>query len=452
MIQVKKSKIKRIKTRKVSVKTAKSVKNVIKPLVAKMESNMDTIEATPGTSTNEVSLNSNPTSGIERYLTIVKRKRSPNSTILPTNPQSKVTKTNEFHNRFAELSTDDKGTDNIEDTLAVPKHRPPPIYLREVSSNGLINKLKNCVGENFYLADLKRGRISETKIQASEEKYYCAIVNLLEKDNKNFYTYQLKSAKGLKIILKGIDSNVNTEDIKNDLESQGFKVKIVSKVLNKQKVPQPMFKVELTPEGSKVPKGKIHPIYDVRYVLHRKIIVEEPYKSNSLTQCQNCQEYGHTRTYCRLNSVCVACGENHSTSKCPHNKKDTMVKKCSNCNGNHTACYKGCPVYQYIAHAQNQNKRSRHHNIVNGQQNQQEMQIRIPPSQILNQSKVQTYADVIKNQHPEQQQNNTQNNQDNLTQILMILVNNMQQLTTTIQEMQKSLAAQNALLIKLSTS
>lgn len=414
------------------------------------DSEMEHDAEIPGTSKDEVSKKNKTitTSGIKRYITITKRKRSPNSLIENNNPKNKVTKSeNASQNRFAELSSDDDEP-NDNKLAAPPKPRPPPIYLREVSTNALIRELKSCVGEkNFHLVDLKRGQLTETKIQATEEVHYCKIVKMLETKNKHYYTYQLKSAKGLKVVLKGIDHNVDPDDIKSDLQGQGFEIKSVSNIKNRHKIPQPMFKIELTPEASKAPKGKPHPIYDIRYVLYRKITVEEPHKNNSLAQCQNCQEFGHTKTYCKLTSVCVACGEQHVTKDCTKDKNNSKIKKCSNCNGNHTANYRGCPVYLHIYSTTNQPNRPRNNPPVNNRPQQHYLP---PPPPIISQANNNlSYADITKMQHP---QRNLQDNQENMVQILMMLVTNMQQLTTTIQEMQKTLSAQNALLMKIASS
>lgn len=57
-----------------------------------------------------------------------------------------------------------------------------------------------------------------------------------------------------------------------------------------------------------------------------------------------------------------------------------------------------------------------------------------------------SYAEVIKRNQP---QSNLINESDNLSQIIIMLVTNMQQLAATVQEMQKTLIAQNAILAKL---
>ncbi|XP_070075662.1 uncharacterized protein [Drosophila takahashii] len=70
--------------------------------------------------------------------------------------------------------------------------------------------------------------------------------------------------------------------------------------MNKNKKPQPLFKVELEPDSRTLKKNTVHPIYKLQYLLHLRITVEEPHKRNGPVQCTNCQEYGHTRGYCTL--------------------------------------------------------------------------------------------------------------------------------------------------------
>jgi len=39
------------------------------------------------------------------------------------------------------------------------------------------------------------------------------------------------------------------------------------------------------------------------------------------------QEYGHTKTYCTLRTVCVVCGELYSSVNCPSDKADPGTKE-----------------------------------------------------------------------------------------------------------------------------
>ena len=58
------------------------------------------------------------------------------------------------------------------------------------------------------------------------------------------------------------------------------------------------------------------------------------------------QEYCYTKSYCKLRSVCVVCGGPHSSAECSTVKSDANSKKCSNCGGNHTTNYRGCPYLE----------------------------------------------------------------------------------------------------------
>ncbi|XP_044574071.1 uncharacterized protein LOC123258266 [Drosophila ananassae] len=104
-------------------------------------------------------------------------------------------------------------------------------------------------------------------------------------------------------------------------------------------------KVQLEPESRSLKKNEVHPICKLQYLLYRRITAEEPHKRNGPEQCPICQEYGHTRSYCTHRAASVVCGDAHSSTQCTINK-DSIVKKCGNYGGNHTANYKGCMVYK----------------------------------------------------------------------------------------------------------
>jgi len=72
--------------------------------------------------------------------------------------------------------------------------------------------------------------------------------------------------------------------------------------------------------------------------------VEEPYKLKTINQCSNCQDYGHTKSYCDYPAHCVRCGAQHMTSDYP-NSRDTPPK-CALCSGDHPSNYKGCSIYK----------------------------------------------------------------------------------------------------------
>lgn len=58
---------------------------------------------------------------------------------------------------------------------------------------------------------------------------------------------------------------------------------------------------------------------------------------NKLTQCYNCQMFGHGEKNCHIKTYCAICAETHETSAC----KSSNIK-CANCNGTHKASDPSC--------------------------------------------------------------------------------------------------------------
>lgn len=61
-------------------------------------------------------------------------------------------------------------------------------------------------------------------------------------------------------------------------------------------------------------------------------------------RCDVCQKYGHHKSTCSKKPVCSYCAMAHSYINCT-NKQDAGKRKCANCNGDHSAAYKGCPIF-----------------------------------------------------------------------------------------------------------
>ena len=194
--------------------------------------------------------------GMDRYITVVKRQRSPKSAQISSMaklPKDDNNAAPKNQNRFAALQTDDP-------TLVEKSFKPPPIYLTEPTTTDLVKKIIAVIGENnFSVTLVKHGKIYQTKIQVKHEDNYRKLVNDLEKSKRGFYTHQLKSAKGLQVVIKGIDQSVDPEDIKDALKEKGFKIKNITNIKNRNKLPQPMFRVELEPRDIALKKMRLIP-------------------------------------------------------------------------------------------------------------------------------------------------------------------------------------------------
>ncbi|KAL4143761.1 hypothetical protein QTP88_006048 [Uroleucon formosanum] len=177
------------------------------------------------------------------------------------------------------------------------------------------------------------------KIQTSNPESYRALSHFLKEQEAKFHNYQLKQDRPLRVVIRNLHLTTNVDTIKEELEVRLFEIRCVTNVLHKvTKIPFPLFFVDIEPSI------KSAEIFHLSSLLHTKIKVEEPYKSKTISQCTNCQEYGHTKIYCGYPSRCVHCGSKHKSPDCPNQCSDPP--KCALCSGDHPASYKGCFIYK----------------------------------------------------------------------------------------------------------
>lgn len=153
------------------------------------------------------------------------------------------------------------------------------------------------------------------------------------------------------MVIRNLHSSTDPNTINEELEFRLFDVRRVTNVLHIiTKVPLPLFFIDLEPSI------KSYEIYQLISLLHTKIKVEEPYKPKTISQCNNCQDYGHTKTYCGYLPRCVRCGADHKTTDCPNQCSGPF--RYALCQGNHPASYKGCSIYKDLQRNKKPNSKS----------------------------------------------------------------------------------------------
>lgn len=241
-------------------------------------------------------------------------------------------------NRFADLADDiDANEDNEKDELA-PK--PPPIFLSNVTN---INKMIRCVESvidknEFNYKGLNDGQV---KLIVKTVDSYRKITKYFNENNLSYHTYQLKTERAYRFVIKGLHHSSKVEDIKAELLVKGHLVRFITNVKSKfTKSPLPMFYVDIDP----APNNK--KVFEIREINHCIVQIEAPKNTDEIVQCHRCQQFGHTKTYCRRPFVCVKCGLGHPTPNCPNDI--ATAPRCVHCLKQHTANYRGCTVYQTI--------------------------------------------------------------------------------------------------------
>lgn len=151
----------------------------------------------------------------------------------------------------------------------------------------------------------------------------------------------MKSEKPFTVVLRNLHPTTPCNEVKSELVNLNFSVIQVVNVLQRQtKTLLPLFFVDL----EKI--DNYQSIFEISSILPTKIKVEEPHKRRDLVQCQNCQDYGHTHSYCNYAPRCVRCGQNHHSKSCT--KTIDTSPTCALCQGQHPANYRGRQIHKQL--------------------------------------------------------------------------------------------------------
>lgn len=263
-----------------------------------------------------------------------------------TKKQQRMSEGSNNSNRFSVLDLDVQSNKHNstekEDSMlnAVVSHKPPPIFVPQVSDiNKMLKSFSIVIGkENFTY---KSGRDGQARVMTSNSDCYRKLVSYLDTNNITFHTYQLKEDKPYRIVIKNIHFSTPIDDIKHDLAKNGHTVRNIVNAKSKiSKLPMSIFFVDLEPSTNN------KKVFDVNRLYNAVVKIEPPRKFNELVQCHRCQEFGHTKQYCKKPYRCVKCALDHPSSLCSKDRE--TPPKCFHCLQNHTANYKGCKIYQEL--------------------------------------------------------------------------------------------------------
>lgn len=248
-----------------------------------------------------------------------------------------------LHNTYKPLENTMVGMED--DSITSPREpKPPPIFIPDVTN---VQTMTQSIEKMVTKSDYTYKVLNENKIRLvpSTADAYRAIVRGLNGLNVAFYTYQLKQDRSYRVVLKHMHYSTCIDSLKQEIEAHGHKVRNLINIRNNlTKQPLSLFYVDLEPS----PDNKS--IYNIQYLMNAKILFEPPNKKREVVQCKRCQRFGHTKAYCRYSFRCVKCGQSHQTNSCTKDKTTPAV--CALCEGNHTANYKGCPVYKEVKNKQ----------------------------------------------------------------------------------------------------
>lgn len=310
-------------------------------------------------------------------------------------------------NRYEALRGNDNiPNDNTSDAQNNKEKRdpkPPPIYIYGVTNyKDMITNLSKVTEENTYTT--KALANNTVKVNANDVETYRKLIRHVCEEEIVHHTYQVQQDRAYRVVIRDLHPTVPESIIKEELQKKGHKVRNIMNIRHRvSKEPLPLFFVDIEPDTNN------KEIYKLDYLLHCKIKVEAPRNKRIIAQCTRCQDYGHTKSYCKKPFKCVKCGGLHDTSTCT--KARSTPATCALCQGNHPANYKGCKVYLDLI---DRNHSVRSNRAAPIPQNNHTNQIQTQPA-----NPNVSYAQVTSNQ----QNNPTNNNELNLASKLTEFLN-----------------------------
>lgn len=312
--------------------------------------------------------------------------------------------------------------------------KPPPLIIPNVSDiQGMISLVtKAIMPQEFTYNSFRDGHV---RLMTKSTNAYRTLVKYFDSKKVKFHTFQLKQERSYRVVLKNIHFSTPIEDIKNEIEKNGHVVRNIVNIKSRfTKDPLSLFFVDLEP------KPNNPEIYNIKYLKNAVVKIEPPIKTNDIVQCHRCQQFGHSKTYCRNTYKCVKCGLNHLTSQCT--KERNIPPQCTNCLEAHPASYKGCIIYKELLRKRSQNRRQNNEknipsmhtlNVPNFNENEFSNDSHKNPS---------SYANVLRR--------GTNNNQDDSLSKIEVLLNKQMELTNSLlSQFQSMLSMMSTLLSKL---
>ncbi|GFT39534.1 RNA-directed DNA polymerase from mobile element jockey [Trichonephila clavipes] len=238
------------------------------------------------------------------------RKNNRKSPSPPPESASKMLKITEVEttNRFSNIQIEDPPIiedeqEERDEDIPQPKpprfRPPPPITIDNVNNSAaFLKQLQNMTQENLMGRIIGKG----LHVYPKTPQAYHKIRSFIDHEKLESYTYQLNEEKELKVVIRGMPSDMPPQQIIEGLSELGLTIN------------------------------------DCHVMINRKTGLPMPLSSSSPSQKTNPTRISK---FCTRNPKCVKCGQPHLTSDCK--KTNDTEATCCHCQGNHPANFSGCP-------------------------------------------------------------------------------------------------------------
>ncbi|GBO18107.1 Nucleic-acid-binding protein from transposon X-element [Araneus ventricosus] len=261
----------------------------------------------------------------------------PNKTNVPN--QNSFSDSIPLQNKFSPLANLPTAESTQEQANNVNQGKPPKISPITLKKPANYRELLRKINEVEKIKCIAKETGEFLKLHCTTPDDAKKLTDYFDKNQNEYFVTPRRTNKPIKVVIKGLPKETDTEEIKEELTNKNFRVEKVNQ-LKKFKTREPLniFQIHLTLTDN------VSEIYKLDTLCYHFISVEV-YRSRIHYQCFNCQRWNHGSNGCKLNPRCVVCSENHPSKECPLKGQKSNTPKCANCNGPHAASYRGCPRY-----------------------------------------------------------------------------------------------------------
>ena len=160
--------------------------------------------------------------------------------------------------------------------------------------------------------------------------------------------FQTNKTQNKSLAIKGVPTKIMDEEFREFLDLNKINYAKADRLKSKKDGRVlPIFQLEINDPTKDEALISQNLVCNITGIIYK---VEEFRQPVSVTQCFNCQSFGHSAKNCKSKQKCLTCGESHSHKGCPN--KEARKLKCVKCKGLHAVSYKGCPEYKKQAFRQ----------------------------------------------------------------------------------------------------
>jgi hypothetical protein len=160
-----------------------------------------------------------------------------------------------------------------------------------------------------------------------------AVKSFFSTQSLSYYSFFPKSQKPIKAVLRHLPVNTPAQANSDGLVTLRFDVVSVKQMTTSRRSPsQETAARNLHLFLITIPRrAKSQEILKLQYLCHISIRVEAYRVQSGLTQCHNCQQFGHVWANCRQPPRCMWCGVGHLNKECPEMENPGSTPACCNC-------------------------------------------------------------------------------------------------------------------------